>query len=114
MKNIIAPCGLDCGKCMIYLAPYNQRVNHNLVRIFKGMWENVSSKDFHCSTCRGEISECWTTECWIRDCCIKDKNLDFCYQCQDFPCNGLNERASTSKRYSKALKMLKKMKKQEK
>ena len=111
---MISLCGLDCSKCKIYLAPNNSKIAQRLVRIFDKMWEDVSPEDFHCSTCRGEISECWTSECWIRDCCVKDKKLDYCYQCQDFPCNGLNERANTSKRYSKALKMLKKIKKQKK
>jgi len=37
--------------------------------------------------------------------------LEFCYECQDFPCSRLNEWAKGSKRYEKAVGRLKEMKK---
>ncbi|MFW9999992.1 MAG: DUF3795 domain-containing protein [Candidatus Hodarchaeota archaeon] len=110
-KKLIAVCGLDCAQCKIYLAPFNPKITQQLIRTFNNIWDNVKPEDFHCSTCRGEISDCWTKECWIRNCCINNKKLEFCYQCQDFPCEGLKERANKSKRYKAALNNLKKMKK---
>ena len=111
IKKVISVCGLDCAQCQIYLAPYNPGLSNKLVKMFDNMWDNVKPEDFHCSTCRGEISECWTKECWIRDCCVNTKKLDFCYQCQEFPCKGLEERSGKSKRYMRALNDFKKMKK---
>ena len=114
IKKLISVCGLDCSMCKIYQAPYNPGVADKLVRMFNNMWNNVKPEDFHCSTCRGEISECWTKECWIRYCCINDKKLEYCYQCQDFPCKRLEERAKKNKRYIVALNNLKRMKRKEK
>ena len=111
IQKIISVCGLDCSNCQIYQAPINPRIASKLVRIFDKMWDNVKPEDFHCSTCRGELSEYWTKECWIRDCCINDKKLEYCYQCQEFPCTGLEDRANKNKRYKIALNNLKKMKK---
>ncbi|UCD21742.1 MAG: hypothetical protein JSW22_06870 [Chloroflexota bacterium] len=37
--------------------------------------------------------------------------MEFCYECQDFPCSRLNEWAKGSKRYEKAVGRLKEMKK---
>jgi hypothetical protein len=109
-KNIMGVCGIDCSRCQIYLAPKKPKLALKLAKAFDKMWDNVKPEDFHCSTCRGELSECWTKECWIRSCCVDDKNLDFCYQCQDFPCKGLEEWANKNKRYMRALITLKNMK----
>ena len=109
-KNIMGVCGIDCSRCQIYLAPKKPKLALKLAKAFDKMWDNVKPEDFHCSTCRGEFSECWTNECWIRSCCVDDKNLDFCYQCQDFPCKGLEEWANKNKRYMRALITLKNMK----
>ena len=109
-KKIISVCGLDCTKCKVYLAQYNLGLANKLVKTFDNIWDNVKAEDFHCNTCRGEITDCWTKECWIRDCCINDKSLEFCYQCQIFPCKGLEKWADQHKRYKMALNNLKKMK----
>ena len=114
IKKVISVCGLDCAQCKMYLAPYNPGLANKLVKMFDKMWDNVKIEDFRCSTCRGEISTCWTKECWIRDCCVNDKKLDYCYQCQKFPCKGLEERATKSKRYLRALKDFKKIRSKKK
>ncbi|MFX0039008.1 MAG: DUF3795 domain-containing protein [Promethearchaeota archaeon] len=110
-KLIISVCGIDCAQCKIYQAPNNPKIAERLVKIFDKMWDNVKPEDFHCSTCRRHLLECWTKECWIRSCCINDRKLEYCYQCQDFPCKGLEKRAKKNKRYLIALNNLKKMKK---
>jgi hypothetical protein len=110
-KLVISVCGLDCTQCKIYQAPNNPKIADRLVKIFDKMWDNVKPEDFHCSTCKGPLLECWTKECWIRYCCINDRKLEYCYQCQDFPCKGLEKRAKKNKRYLIALNNLKKMKK---
>lgn len=113
IRKVMSVCGLDCAQCQIYLAPHSPKITDRLVKIFDKMWDNVKPEDFHCSTCRGDISDCWTKECWIRYCCVTEKKLDYCYQCEDFPCKGLEERATKSKRYIVALNNLKRMKKKE-
>jgi len=39
------------------------------------------------------------------------KGLDFCYHCEDFPCEKLNDWAKGSKKYGEALNQLKEMRK---
>ncbi|MFX1497156.1 MAG: DUF3795 domain-containing protein [Promethearchaeota archaeon] len=107
---LIAYCGIDCGSCDIYLAPSNPKIAKQLARAFEGAWENVRPGDFSCKTCRGPINDCWSTECWIRDCCSKTKNLNYCYECTEFPCANLEKWASKSKGYRKAFNRLQKMK----
>ncbi len=107
-EKIIAVCGLVCSDCKIYKAPNNPEIAKELVTHFEGQWENVSMEDFHCNGCI-DVLNCWSSDCWIRDCCLKDKNLDFCYQCQEFPCEKLEEWAKKGNEYKKALHNLKRM-----
>ncbi|MCK4237614.1 MAG: DUF3795 domain-containing protein [Candidatus Lokiarchaeota archaeon] len=106
----IAVCGLDCGNCDIYNASNNPEIAHQLVKQFDGAWEDVKAEDFHCNGCRGDITKCWTLDCWIRECCVNNKNLEYCYECQEFPCIKLKKWANKSERYGNALNQLKKMK----
>ena len=109
--NLIGVCGLNCGECEIYKAPKDIEIAKKLVTHFYGVWDDVKASDFHCSTCRGDRSECWTEECWIRECCIENKKLDFCFECNKFPCNKLIEWSKESEKYANALQTLKNMKK---
>lgn len=106
----IAVCGLDCGNCDIYNASNNPEIAHQLVKQFQGAWEDVKAEDFHCNGCRSNKTQCWTPDCWIRECCVNNKNLEYCYECQEFPCIKLKKWANKSERYGNALNQLKKMK----
>jgi hypothetical protein len=110
---LFAVCGLECNKCKIYNAPKNPEIAKELVKIFDGRWENVGVEDFHCNGCR-DVENCWTEDCWIRDCCVKEKMLNYCYECQDFPCNKLKNWADENEGYAIALQNLKEMKKKSK
>jgi len=61
------------------------------------------------STDKGDRARHWSADCWILQCCIDKKGLEFCNQCHDFPCSGLEEWAKGDKRYEKALRRLKAM-----
>ncbi len=106
----IAVCGLNCGNCDIYNASNNPEIAHQLVKQFQGAWEDVKAEDFHCNGCRSNKTQCWTPDCWIRECCVNNKNLEYCYECQEFPCIKLKKWANKSERYGNALNQLKKMK----
>lgn len=106
----ISVCGLDCGNCDIYNASNNPEIAHQLVKQFQGAWEDVKAEDFHCNGCRSNKTQCWTPDCWIRECCVNNKNLEYCYECQEFPCIKLKKWANKSERYGTALNQLKKMK----
>ena len=50
----------------------------------------LASQDKPCKGCRTGGGWSWWPDCPVRDCCLS-KNLDFCFQCNEFPCNSLLE-----------------------
>ena len=104
----IAPCGLDCSRCISFgegeikknagellkhlgnFASYAERFS-NFMPVFKGYPQfrellTVFSK----SACKG----CRSGECKYPNCgvikCYKQKGVDFCFQCDEFPCDKTN------------------------
>lgn len=102
----LAPCGLDCSRCADYadgeikqlsirldelLKGYSRvaKVKENLKPEFAGypQFEEVI-KGFtqaSCSGCRGTNVLC-PIEC-AAGVCTREKGVDFCFQCEDFPCS---------------------------
>lgn len=50
----------------------------------------LASQDKPCKGCRFGGGWSWWSDCPVRDCCIQ-KGVDFCYQCEGFPCKKLKE-----------------------
>jgi hypothetical protein len=50
----------------------------------------LASQDKSCKGCRFGGGWSWWPDCPVRDCVIQ-KELDFCYQCSDFPCEKLKQ-----------------------
>lgn len=48
----------------------------------------LTSQNEPCKGCRFGGGWSWWSDCPVRDCCV-EKNIDFCYQCRDFPCTKL-------------------------
>ena len=117
-EEIIAVCGLDCGPCDIRRAPNEPDAAQRIVAWFKEKgWlkENegiaeVIERGMYCKGCRGDRSVHWSPDCWILKCCVDDKGHMFCYECSEFPCERLSERARENDHYGQALNRLKKMK----
>ena len=87
-KALLAPCGLYCGVCSIHIADRdnNLKFKNILVDLYKPMTKTAD--DIKCSGCLSEDQEnifLYCKTCPIRD-CIKSKEIDGCYQCDDFPC----------------------------
>jgi hypothetical protein len=110
-ERTIAACGLNCNTCPIHLAPNNPQIAKKLTEDFNGLWKNMKPEDFSCVGCWGEDDEMWSPDCEIRKCCIKDKNLQYCYECPEFPCDRLKNWANQNEGYMTGLNNLKGMKK---
>ncbi|MCP4351484.1 MAG: DUF3795 domain-containing protein [Desulfobacterales bacterium] len=104
----IAPCGLSCGKCFAFseggirkhatelksllgnFDNYAERFSGFLPIFkkypeFKEMLEYMTQAD--CIGCRN--GECKYPNCGVTA-CYKDKGVDFCFQCDEFPCDKSN------------------------
>lgn len=122
-KNILdtlGPCGLNCKKCFAHVdgeireyslklkealgnfEPYAKRfktlLNNPIFEKypdFKIMLDYFASEN--CKGCRKENCKLFTT-CGVRN-CHQEKGVDFCFQCEDFPCEKTNFDADLHKRW---------------
>ena len=123
--DILAPCGLNCGKCLKYtkgdIALHSQKLQKLLGNFdiyaerfsaflpefkdypsFKKMLACFATPD--CMGCRKDrykLPNCGVTDCY------QEKGVDFCFQCEDFPCDKTNFDSHLKKRW---LQMNKRMK----
>jgi hypothetical protein len=81
-ENLIAPCGMNCGVCVKYLAMKND-VNKQ------------GFKKSYCNGCMHRGKNCLH----MGDTCelLRKGLLRFCYECNEFPCKRLK---TLDKRYS--------------
>lgn len=108
----LAVCGLICDEqhCDIFQASSHPEVARKIADWFKQERdEEVNPEAIRCSGCKGDRDEHWSPDCWILQCCVDGKGLEFCCQCQDFPCARLEGWAGEDERYGKALDRLKDM-----
>ena len=107
----IAVCGLMCHQCDIFQASSDPVRAQQIADWFKKeRGEDVRIEEIRCSGCRGDRTQHWSPDCWIRECCVNKKGLEFCCECEDFPCEKLNEWAEENEGYGEAVNRLKEMK----
>lgn len=79
---MFAPCGMNCKVC--YKHCYNKKP-------CDGCLKSDIGKPEHCRKCK------------IKD-CVKDKDLNYCFECSDYPCKLIkNLEKSYNKRYQASL-----------
>ena len=111
IKAAIAPCGLCCETCFAHvdgdIRRYSQKLSEKLGNFhinakrfetllgnpifrkytdFKEMLDYFASEN--CTGCRNEQCKLFTN-CGVRP-CHQEKQVDFCWQCKDFPCENTN------------------------
>ena len=81
---IIAPCGLDCSCCQMFMAKDSPRL-----RITIHDKTGIPIEEASCSSCRGEegVIGChqMTEPCAVFK-CSQERKIQFCCDCADFPC----------------------------
>jgi len=85
-KELLAPCGLYCGVCSIYIAhrDNNLKFKKRLLPIYKAFAKDVD--DIACTGCLSDgIVFPVCQSCPIKK-CSQDKGINGCHQCEDFPC----------------------------
>lgn len=109
--EMIAVCGLDCSGCDIRLATMDKDMAQEIAKWFKKkLSKEVKPEDIYCLGCRGDRRKHWSPDCWILKCCVDEKKLDFCYECEKFACERLEEWSRSSEKYQKALDRLRHLK----
>ena len=93
---LVAPCGLYCGVCAIYMADRdnNLKFKERLVDVYKGNIlgkgklkgsENLSVEDIKCRGCLSDDVFMYCERCEIKN-CTREKGYTGCHQCDEFPC----------------------------
>ncbi len=94
--DFIAPCGLYCGVCAVYMAhrDSNLKFKERLLAVYKGQVpgkgtlpgsENMTIDDIRCEGCLSNDVFMFCRHCDVRD-CTREKGYEGCHQCGDFPC----------------------------
>ena len=86
--RMTAPCGIDCFNCPLYLASDDDKLRSNVAKML-----NVSAEQAVCAGCRNENGTIaclnMNEPCQVYK-CIQEKDIKFCYECTDFPCDHLH------------------------
>ncbi|TFF99861.1 MAG: DUF3795 domain-containing protein [Promethearchaeota archaeon] len=85
-KELLAPCGLYCGVCAIYIAHRDNNIKFKkaLLPVYKAFAKSID--DIACTGCLSDGTVFPVCEhCPIKD-CVKEKGIDGCHQCDEWPC----------------------------
>lgn len=92
MSEIIAYCGLDCGKCEAFAATQAndlERKTEMAKRWTEGLDVEFKPEDIDCIGCKSAKISGWCTKiCRIRP-CAEAKCVQTCAHCDDYPCTQL-------------------------
>jgi hypothetical protein len=85
-RELVAPCGIYCGACRRYLARTDRALREQIAKERGTPLEEV----YVCAGCRpmrGRVKMAGgEPACDTYACAINDKKVEFCYQCDEFPC----------------------------
>ena len=76
-RNLIAPCGMNCGTCIAFLRDKNRCPGCRILTTEKAV----------------SVKQCIITKCDY----LKKSESGFCYECEKFPCKRMKQ---LEKRYS--------------
>jgi hypothetical protein len=80
-RRLTAPCGLDCFNCEIYEGNITEEMKKQFALKIRKDPEEVPCKGCRVENgCKHLGQPCETLKC------IKAKELEFCFQCEEFPC----------------------------
>lgn len=99
--DFVAPCGLYCGVCAIYIAhrDNNEKFKERLVTLYQGGVsgkgvlpgsQNLTTADIKCGGCLSDEPFMHCRQCEIRN-CTQEKGYEGCHQCDDFPCRYIDD-----------------------
>jgi hypothetical protein len=87
-EMLVAPCGVYCGICPVYIADKAQDTN---LRKKIAQKFGVKIQDVSCDGCRSGHVFLGDEDCSVKS-CVTSKGLYGCFRCDDFPCRNIRER----------------------
>lgn len=101
----IAPCGLDCGKCIAFADGPVRKAAQELISLLGDNFHTYAER-FAAHTpvfaeyaafrslldhlAQGEYRGCRSGSCLFQACrvqhCVREHEVDYCFQCDAFPC----------------------------
>lgn len=92
---MISYCGLNCAKCDICDAGHgNVKMRDEIVAWFlREREEKINPEQVRCDGCRGPAERHWSSDCRMM-LCAKSKEVEYCFQCEGFPCLFLKDFAA--------------------
>lgn len=95
MTQLIAYCGLDCGKCPAYLATKNN--DRKALEKTAAEWSErfkaeIKPEEIICDGCTSptDRKNAYCSMCEIRLCCLK-KSFKNCASCEEYSCEKLEK-----------------------
>ncbi len=87
-KKMSSPCGIACFNCSVHKATNNPEIRKMVAETL-----NMPEEKACCEGCRPSKGHCKAlkpdTQCKIYQ-CITEKKIDYCFECDDFPCSRLH------------------------
>ncbi|MCF8297058.1 MAG: DUF3795 domain-containing protein [Saprospiraceae bacterium] len=98
--NLVAACGIDCGICELYICKDNKQLYDYLISI------GIPESKIPCEGCRANHGNCPIhPEACETYKCVNSKKLEFCCECNEFPCVMLNPAADRADKLPHNLKV---------
>lgn len=99
-SRLVAPCGIDCGTCELYLSRDNPALMAYLVS------KGIPAQKLPCAGCRDVAGNCPViAETCATYVCATEKGAGFCYECGEFPCAKLTPAADRAETLPHNLKV---------
>ena len=101
--QLTAPCGLDCFNCPLYLANGNESWREAIAKKL-----NIPKSKAYCPGCRAvkgaPVCHGMDEPCLVYR-CIEEKGHEFCFECDEFPCDRLHPYADKAREVPHNTKM---------
>ena len=82
--HLVAPCGIDCGNCALYMCRHDAGTMDRLIA------RGIPKEKLPCEGCRSVAGDCPVIpeKCETYVCALQ-KDVEFCFECAEFPCSKL-------------------------
>jgi hypothetical protein len=86
--DMVAPCGMDCGICEMHTCEENSPLYDRLIE------RGIPKESIPCKGCRTIKGMCPVIKEKCKTfMCYSGRNINFCYECDEFPCRKLHPAA---------------------